>query len=220
MTNSGADVVDNRLVDWLKKWKWSCDVGKPGIWHRVYIQKSNLNWVLEISNRIHGRLKYQQSGRCDLEWELSSSLKIQWDHITIRQEIFSVRWKAYTDSQLNLLHRTKKDELKTRAKVILPNINRTYAGRRNHPRQRQNGLVCCCVTLFAASAFIPSLPGVMGVHSAFFVRGDLDLWPWHSSSTERRTKDVYPVNVAQIRPAVPEIFDPQQNREKTSRRQR
>jgi len=33
--------------------------------------------------------------------------------------------------------------------------------------------------------------GVTGVHNAFFVPGDLDLWPWHSNSSERGTKHVF-----------------------------
>jgi len=32
---------------------------------------------------------------------------------------------------------------KTTAKDVLP--NKLHAGRRNHPRQRRNGPVCCCV---------------------------------------------------------------------------
>jgi len=53
---------------------------------------------------------------------------------------------------------------------------------------------------------IPTLPGVTGVHSAFFVPSDLDLWPWHSKSSERGTKHVIPVNLTQIHWAVPEIL--------------
>jgi len=47
------------------------------------------------------------------------------------------------------------------------------------------------------------------VYSAFFVPGDIDLWPWHSNLSERGTKHVLHVNLAQIRSAVPEIFDSQ-----------
>jgi len=43
----------------------------------------------------------------------------------------------------------------------------------------------------------------------FFVPGDLDLWPWHSNSSQRGTKHVFHVNVAEIRLAVPEIFHTQ-----------
>jgi len=61
---------------------------------------------------------------------------------------------------------TVEDAMKTRSSVIirshcstimiiitgtndvLPNINRTQA-----PRQQRNGSICCCMTLFAASAF-------------------------------------------------------------------
>jgi len=31
---------------------------------------------------------------------------------------------------------------------------------------------------------------VTGVHSAFFVLGDLDLWPWHSNSFKQGTEHV------------------------------
>jgi len=34
-----------------------------------------------------------------------------------------------------------------------------------------------------------------------------DLWPWHSNSSERGIKHVFAVNLAQIRPAVPDIFE-------------
>ena len=44
--------------------------------------------------------------------------------------------------------------------------------------------------------------------NAVFV-GDLDLWPWPSSSSERGTKHAFHVNLAQICSAVPEIFHAQ-----------
>jgi len=43
----------------------------------------------------------------------------------------------------------------------------------------------------------------------FFVPDDLDLWPWPSNSSERGTKHVFRVNLAQIRSAVPDIFHTQ-----------
>jgi len=43
-----------------------------------------------------------------------------------------------------------------------------------------------------------------------------DLWPWHSNSSERGTKHVLPVNLAQIRSAVPEIFDAQTKNEEVT----
>jgi len=46
-------------------------------------------------------------------------------------------------------------------------------------------------------------------NNAVFVPGDLDLWPWHSDSSERETKHVFPVNLAQIRSAVPKIYHTQ-----------
>jgi len=42
--------------------------------------------------------------------------------------------------------------------------------------------------------------------NAVFVPGDLDLWPWPSNSSEWATKHVFPVNLAQIHSAVPDIF--------------
>jgi len=42
-----------------------------------------------------------------------------------------------------------------------------------------------------------------------FVPGNLDFWPWHSNSSERGTKHVLPVNLAQIRSAVSNIFHTQ-----------
>jgi len=44
--------------------------------------------------------------------------------------------------------------------------------------------------------------------------GDLDLWPWHSNSSERG--NVFPVNLVQIRSAVPEIFDSHTKNEKVT----
>jgi len=63
---------------------------------------------------------------------------------------------------------------------------------------------------------IPSLPAVMGAHSTFFVPVELDLWPWHSNSSERRTKHVLPVNLAQVRSVVPEILEAQTKKNKKS----
>jgi len=40
----------------------------------------------------------------------------------------------------------------------------------------------------------------------FFVHGDLDLWPWHSNSSEEGTKHVFPVNLAHICSVVPRYF--------------
>ena len=53
-----------------------------------------------------------------------------------------------------------------------------------------------------------------GVTEQFFVFLSLvtltfDLWRWHSNSSERGTKHVFPVNLAQICSAVPGIFEAQ-----------
>ena len=83
-------------------------------------------------------------------------------------------------------------------------------GLRNHPRQRPNGPVGQCVTSFCSERVpLCRCQGVMEV-TRFFVPGHHDLWPWNSS--ERGTKHVSPVNLAQIRSAIPEIFDAQTNK--------
>jgi len=55
-----------------------------------------------------------------------------------------------------------------------------------------------------------------GPKIAVFVPGDLDLWPWPSNLSERGTKHVFLVNLAQIRSAVPEIFHTQTNKSNKS----
>jgi len=47
--------------------------------------------------------------------------------------------------------------------------------------------------------------------NAVFVPGDLDLLPRLSNSSERGTKHVFRVNLAQIHSAVPDIFHTQTN---------
>jgi len=70
--------------------------------------------------------------------------------------------------------------IKTRAKDVLPNINCTQATERAE-----------------------KMPFLSLVTLTF------DLWPWHSNFSERGTKHVLPVNLAQIRSAVSEIFHTQ-----------
>ena len=48
-----------------------------------------------------------------------------------------------------------------------------------------------------------------GPKNAGFVPNDPDLWPWPSNSSDRGTKHVFRVNLAQIRSAVPEMFHKQ-----------
>jgi len=62
--------------------------------------------------------------------------------------------------------------------------------------------------------FLPKINSTQAAQKARKCRlcplpGDLDLWPWHSNSSERATKHVFLVNLAQIRSAVPEIFHTQ-----------
>jgi len=49
----------------------------------------------------------------------------------------------------------------------------------------------------------------------FLVTLAFDFWPWHSNSSERGTKHVFRVNLAQIRSAVPEIFEAQRHKKIT-----
>jgi len=94
--------------------------------------------------------------------------------------------------------------------------HKLHAGCQNHPLwQWQNGPVCCCMTLFAASTFHSIAARGLWSCTARFVPGDLDLWLWHSNSSERGTKRVFHVNLVQIRWAVPKIFDSQTKKQKS-----
>jgi len=53
--------------------------------------------------------------------------------------------------------------------------HKPHASRQNHPRQRQNSAVCCCVTSFTASAFHSVAAGGDGRAEHVFLPGDLDL---------------------------------------------
>ena len=71
------------------------------------------------------------------------------------------------------------------------------------PQQRQNGPVCCCITLFAATTFHSvTAAGVMGVNSAF-----LSLVTMAFKVVRVRDQTHLPCEFAQIRSAVPKIFD-------------
>ena len=66
------------------------------------------------------------------------------------------------------------------------------------------------MTLFAANAFHYVAAGGDGSAQRVFVPGEtVDLRPRHSNSSERGTNHVFSVILAQIRSAVPEIFDSQ-----------
>jgi len=97
--------------------------------------------------------------------------------------------------------------------MFLPNINRTQAAKITPGSDRIVPSAAAWRHLQPAHSILLQL-GVMAVQSTFFLPGDLDLWPWHSNSSERGTKHVFPVNLVQIRSAVPEIFDPQAEKNK------
>jgi len=115
----------------------------------------------------------------------------------------------------------------TRAKNVLPNI--LHASRRQCvlPSPRHPPPPGCDAMVSSAAAcstrHTPYYALSMGMTQQFFifVPGDPDLWPWHSNSSEQRTKHVFSVNLAQIRSAVREIFEWQTNKQtKTYQRQR
>jgi len=95
---------------------------------------------------------------------------------------------------------------KPRAKDVLPHIHRTSP--QNHPpRQWRNGAVCCWYMLFAASAYHSYAAGSDGSAKRVFrpwwpLTFDVDI---HTS--QRVTKQVFPVTLAESRSGVPEIFE-------------
>jgi len=62
-----------------------------------------------------------------------------------------------------------------------------------------------CVRYLQRGRSISSTPRGCCECTARFGPGDLDLWPWHSNSSERRTKHVFRVNLMQMRSIVPAI---------------
>jgi len=105
--------------------------------------------------------------------------------------------KSYTNIKIKLEHRCSTE-------------HKPHAGRRcalTSSPAATNGPVCCCITLFAARAF--QLGGNLSLVTLTF-----DLWPWYSKSSERGTKYVFPVNLAQIRSAIPDISHTQTNKKK------
>jgi len=89
------------------------------------------------------------------------------------------------------------------------NINRTQAIEIT-PRQRRNGPVSCCVTLFATRVYHSYAAWWdCTAHFLSLVTLTFDPWPPHSNLSEQGTKHVFSVNLAQIRLAAPEIFDSQ-----------
>jgi len=123
--------------------------------------------------------------------------------------------RKLTASQLNLPQETKQKKTKTK-KLELKMFYKTQTAHRLSsactpvtPRLRRNGAICCWMMSLAVYGEHLTMHCQLGWCSSFpvFVPGDLDLWPWHSNSSERGTKHIFPVNLAQIRSAVPEIFE-------------
>ena len=134
------------------------------------------------------------------------------------QTISKVYWKyrkKYASKKERKKERKAK-ETRTRAKNVFtkhtPHTNRRQRALSSprHPRLRRNGVVCCCMTWQRTSYATPALS--MGITRQFFsvlslVTLTFNLWPCHSSSSERVTKHVFKVNLAQIRSLVQETFD-------------
>jgi len=96
------------------------------------------------------------------------------------------------------------------------NIDHTSPGlsvHSHHPRPGSDGMVPCAAALRYLQ---PARFNAFSVGRKY-VPGDLDLWPldWHSNSSERGTKHVCPVNLAQTGSAVLEIFHTQTNKQKS-----
>jgi len=85
---------------------------------------------------------------------------------------------------------SKRSPISATAELLLPNINRTQAAVRSKK--------CRFLSLVTLT---------------------FDLWPWHSSLSERGTKHVFRVNLAHIRSAVPEIFHTQTKKSQTAPKQ-
>jgi len=98
----------------------------------------------------------------------------------------------------------------------LSNINRTQAA---EITPGSDGMIPSAAAwrYLRRARSMPSLSGGDGSVQRVFVPGDLDLLPWHSNSSNRGTKHVFPVNLAQIRLAVPEIFRTQTKNQKCHR---
>ena len=92
--------------------------------------------------------------------------------------------------------------------MFLPNTNRTQAA---EITPGSDGMVPSAAAWRYLQRSILSLPGWWLCAARFLslVTLSFDLWPWNSNLSERGTKHVFPVNLAQIRSAVPDILDSQ-----------
>ena len=89
-----------------------------------------------------------------------------------------------------------------------PNINHVHAAKIDHDLQtrpseepNRSSVWICRKSVQRFPRYLPKTP--------FFVHGDLDLWSWYSNSSKWGTKHIFPVNLAQIRSPVPEMFHTQ-----------
>ena len=98
--------------------------------------------------------------------------------------------------------------VKTRAKDVLPNSNRTQAAKVAPSQQQWNGPVCCCMTIFAASAFHSIAAGGDGSAQHIFC----SWWPWGAvvmldiQTRPSEGPNVFLVNLAQIIQRFPRYF--------------
>jgi len=110
-------------------------------------------------------------------------------------------------------------QLQVTSKDILPNIDRQQAAVSVHVRHPVSS---------GCDGMVPSAAGCRHLQRSAYATPynalsmgrktpcvDLDLWPWHSNSSERGTKHVFPVYLTQIRSAVPETFHTQTKKSQT-----
>ena len=100
------------------------------------------------------------------------------------------------------------------SKEVFPNINCTQAAEIDLDLQTRPSEAANTSSVWIWRKSVQRFPRYPP-KTLFFVRGDLDFWPWHSNSSNWGTKHVFPVNLAQIRSADPDIFHTQTKKSHT-----
>jgi len=103
---------------------------------------------------------------------------------------------------------------KTRAKDVLLKTDRMEAAVSVHSRQSPAATQCSRLLL---DDVICSVRRTRRLTMHCQYGGKPLWWPWHSNSSERGTKHVFPVIFAQIHSAVPEIFEAQKRTKNTAK---
>jgi len=108
---------------------------------------------------------------------------------------------------------TIKTKEKTKAKQVLPNVHCTQAAKSSCHCALPSATEWCYLLMHIicrawCTPYNALSMGMMQQFSQLCPWWPWS-WPWHSNSSERGSKHVFPVNLAQICSAVPEIFDAQ-----------